>query len=83
MSTEDKLPTPPALFRHYKGEIYRMITKGEHADTNHPMIAYQSTDPAKPKIWFHRVEDFFQLVPWEGQMHQRFSPYAGKFPNCS
>jgi len=59
-------------YRHYKGGIYEIVCEARlESDPNVIMIVYKSEDGS---IWTRPRDVFFELVQYEGNSVQRFSP---------
>jgi hypothetical protein len=56
-----KYPEVGALYRHYKGGKYKVITLAKHSETDETMVVYQSIHfgsmHVRPlNMWFEEVE---------------------------
>ena len=50
------------IYKHYKGNVYKVIALAKHSETLEDMVVYSSLDNAKtwvrPKtMWFETVDD--------------------------
>jgi hypothetical protein len=75
MSAE-KLPplitTPPGLYRHYKGNLYRVQGTVRHSETLEPMTLYQALYAAK-SLWVRPAAMFNESVIVDGAPQARFA----------
>ena len=63
--------SPAGLYRHYKGNLYRVIGEARHSETKEALIVYVSaTDEAE--MWVRPKAMFFETVPVEGIERPRF-----------
>ena len=57
------MPTPGSLYRHFKGNYYRIIGVGTHTETEEILVIYKKDDEAL--IWARPLDMFFDLVDHE------------------
>jgi hypothetical protein len=58
-------------YRHYKGNIYEVITRGKHSETEELMVVYRDTkDPSK--VWIRPWHMFLERIIYEGKVVPRF-----------
>ncbi len=63
-------------FKHYKGNIYRMIGEARHSETLEDMVVYQAMY-GDHKIWVRPKQMFFEEVTLpNGERVPRFAPCA-------
>lgn len=62
---------PGKIYKHYKGNEYRVIGVGKHTETGEDFVVYQS--PEGGQIWIRPVVMFFEVVEWQGNKVPRFS----------
>ncbi|MEG0385661.1 MAG: DUF1653 domain-containing protein [Solibacillus sp.] len=55
-------------YKHYKGNIYTIITIGKHTETNEELVVY--TD--EKEVWVRPAEMFFGVIIMDGIEIQRF-----------
>ena len=66
------MPKVGAVYRHYKGNIYKVLHLARHSETHEEVVVYQSvTDPEK--IWVRPLGMFMEEVEWEGKTVLRFA----------
>jgi hypothetical protein len=75
MSAE-KLPplitTPPGLYRHYKGNLYRVLDTVRHSETLEPMTLYQALY-GEQGLWVRPAAMFEEQVVIDGVAQARFT----------
>lgn len=70
-----KLPHSLQKYRHYKGNLYRVLCTGKDAKTDEPVVIYQCN---KTKlIWVRSAEEFCGLVEKNGYSERRFQLERG------
>lgn len=69
------------IYRHYKGNFYRVIGAARHTETLEELVVYQSLY-GDFGIWVRPLSMFLEEVEWEGRAVPRFVFYcdAGKEP---
>ncbi|MET1114122.1 MAG: DUF1653 domain-containing protein [Comamonas sp.] len=65
-------PTPPGLYRHYKGGLYEVIDMVRHSETLEPMTLYRALYGARG-LWVRPAAMFAQEVVIDGQRQLRFA----------
>jgi len=75
--TESPLPplpaTPkPGLYRHYKGNDYRVLGIARHSETLEPMVMYQALY-GEGGIWVRPAAMFTETVEFGGGRVARFA----------
>lgn len=76
MSIENLPPlliTPPGLYRHYKGHLYRVLDTVRHSETLEPMTLYRALY-GEQGLWVRPAAMFAQTVVVNGVEQQRFIP---------
>ncbi|MCE9644345.1 DUF1653 domain-containing protein [Candidatus Parcubacteria bacterium] len=61
---------PGQVWRHYKGNHYKIICLGKHSETGEELVAYMRQEDGK--IYFRPLKIFFSEVEWEGKKMPRF-----------
>lgn len=64
-------PTKYQRFRHYKGNLYEVITEAKHSETNQTLVIYRSLDEPG-KIWARPKDMFYGTVEINCQIIPRF-----------
>lgn len=58
------------IWKHYKGNHYKIIVVGVHSETGEELVAYQRQEDGK--VYFRPIELFFSNVEKEGETVPRF-----------
>jgi hypothetical protein len=67
-------PQAGEVYRHYKGDRYRVVLLAEHSNDNEWMVVYEATYEHPDAPYFTRpLREWREEVAWEGQAHQRFT----------
>lgn len=64
---------PGGTYRHYKGNVYKVVGVGKMEATQEDVVVYQSLDHGSP-LWIRPLEEFEAQVEWEGKTVTRFRP---------
>ena len=77
MSSLPPLPTEPrpGLYRHYKGNDYRVLHLARHSETLEPLVVYQALY-GDHGIWVRPAGMWSEIVEVNGKRVTRFA-YAG------
>ncbi len=78
MSIENLLsltPTPPGLYRHYKGNLYEVLDTVRHSETLEPMTLYRALY-GEHGLWVRPAAMFVENVVIEGVEQARFARLA-------
>ncbi|HWC57877.1 MAG TPA: DUF1653 domain-containing protein [Candidatus Paceibacterota bacterium] len=68
--TNEKLK-PGQLYRHYKGNHYKILVLGKHSETGEELVAYERQEDGH--VYFRPISMFFETVEWEGKTVPRFT----------
>ena len=60
------------LYRHYKGNVYRVIAVGKHSETLEDMVIYQGVKNGE--YWVRPAQMWNEDVCVNGETLKRFSP---------
>jgi hypothetical protein len=60
------------LYRHFKGGIYKFITRATNTETLEDVVVYQSI--ADGKFWVRPASMFFEYIETESYKGFRFTP---------
>jgi hypothetical protein len=81
MITDDDLPTltptPPGLYRHYKGMLYEVIDTVRHSETLEPMTLYRALYGQRG-LWVRPAAMFAEEVLIDGRLRPRFEKCTGE-----
>lgn len=58
------------IYKHYKGNLYKVIALAKHSETMEDMVVYSSLDNSK--IWTRPAKMWFETVDNVGEL--RFTP---------
>jgi len=74
MSDFAPLPTEPkpGLYRHYKGNDYRVIGIARHSETLEPLVVYQALY-GEHGTWVRPALMFVEMVEIDGKQVPRFT----------
>ena len=64
------------IYRHYKGNLYEVLSTGRHSETEEWMVIYK-TLYGDSSIWIRPFDMFTEMVEVDGKMEKRFD-YMGK-----
>lgn len=64
-------PTPPGLYRHYKGMLYEVVGTARHSETLEPMTVYRALY-GEHGLWVRPAAMFAETVTIDGQERPRF-----------
>ncbi len=65
----DKIET--GIYRHFKGNLYRVIGTVYHSETQEELVLYQALY-GEMQFWVRPIAMFTELVMHEGKQVQRF-----------
>ena len=60
-------------YRHFKGNIYRVLHIAKHSETLEEMVVYQAMY-GEGGIWVRPKSMFEEVIERDGQTFRRFSP---------
>ena len=61
----------PGLYRHFKGNMYRVIGTARHSETMEEMVVYQALY-GEMGLWVRPRNMFLETVERDGKIFQRF-----------
>ena len=81
MAKGDPVPPLPAqapqkgeVYRHYKGDQYRVVLLAEHSNDAEWMVVYEAMYEHPDAPYFTRpLREWDQMIEWEGSRVQRFT----------
>ncbi len=65
----------PGLYRHYKGNEYRVIGLARHSETLEPLVAYQALYGERG-LWVRPAAMFTETIMIDGRDTPRFARIA-------
>jgi len=72
-------PTPPGLYRHYKGLLYEVVGMARHSETLEPLTLYRALY-GRRELWVRPAAMFEEQVLIDGQWRQRFEKCESNSP---
>lgn len=69
-------PLERGVWRHYKGNLYRVLDEATHSETLEPMVIYQALYGTRG-LWVRPRAMFLETVTIEGRQSPRFA-YIGE-----
>ncbi len=69
----ENAPKAGEEYRHYKGDLYRVVLLAEHSNDNEWMVVYEPMYPNPDAPFFTRpLREWEQVVEWQGRKVPRF-----------
>ena len=65
------IPTPPGLYRHYKGFLYEVLGTARHSETRESMTVYRALY-GDHGLWVRPTAMFEEMVLVDGAPRPRF-----------
>jgi hypothetical protein len=65
------------IYRHYKGNLYEVLSIARHSETEEWMIVYRTLYEETSTVWVRPYEMFTESVELKDKMVKRFE-YMGK-----
>lgn len=62
----------PGIYRHFKGNRYRVLCIAKHSETLEPMVVYQALY-GEGGTWVRPASMWLETVERDGMTHQRFT----------
>ena len=66
----------PGVYRHFKGNEYRLLYVAHHSETLEPMVVYQAMYGDKG-VWVRPLSMWDETVERDGAVYKRFT-YIGE-----
>lgn len=66
----------PGVYRHFKGNEYRLLYVARHSETLEPMVVYQALYGDKG-VWVRPLNMWDETVERDGAVYKRFT-YIGE-----
>ena len=63
----------PGLYRHFKGNLYRLLYVAKHSETLEPMVVYRPLYGERG-LWVRPASMWNETVERDGKLYRRFSP---------
>ncbi len=61
----------PGVYRHFKGNMYRVVAMARHSETMEEMVVYQALY-GEMGLWVRPRSMFLETVERDGKVFQRF-----------
>lgn len=74
-------PTPPGLYRHYKGGLYQVLDMVRHSETLEPMTLYRALYGERG-LWVRPAAMFQESVDIAGLRQPRFARLGDYSPEA-
>jgi len=72
------MQTKPGIYKHYKGNRYKVHFISKHSETLKEFVIYEALyNNSESKFWSRPIELFIDEIEWEGKMVPRFK-YLGE-----
>ena len=71
------MPLETGLYRHYKGNLYKVMMTARHSETEEWMVVYKALY-GEEGFWVRPYEMFIGKVEVDGQMVERFEKIEGE-----
>jgi hypothetical protein len=69
----DNAPQPGEKYRHYKGDLYKIVLLAEHSNDDEWMVVYEPQYENPDTPYFTRpLKDWLEIVEWNGESVTRF-----------
>ena len=65
----------PGLYRHFKGNYYRVLSIARHSETTEAMVVYQALY-GNGGIWVRQADMWNETVKRDGEEIRRFQPLS-------
>jgi len=62
---------PKGLYKHFKGNIYKVLDTAKHSETLEEHVVYVSIDN-EADLWIRPVSMFLEVIECDGKRFQRF-----------
>ena len=68
---------PPGIYRHFKGNNYRVLYVARHSETMKPMVVYRALY-GDGGVWTRPADMWNETVERDGKTYQRFRPLSAQ-----
>ena len=68
---------PAALYRHFKGNVYRVLSIARNSENLEPMVVYKALY-GDGGVWVRPAEMWTETVERDGETYQRFRPLSAE-----
>ncbi len=63
----------PGIYKHFKGDLFKVIGEALHSETLEPMVVYKHVYGNDQGLWVRPASMWNELVEKDGVMVERFS----------
>lgn len=73
--TDEKKPKIGGIYKHFKGNIYKVIDIVRHSETTEEMVLYKPLYKSKDfpnQMWVRPIEMFLEIIESDGKKIPRF-----------
>jgi len=67
----ENMKIPKGLYKHFKGNIYKILDTAKHSETLEEHVVYVSIDN-EADLWIRPVSMFLEVIERDGKRFQRF-----------
>jgi hypothetical protein len=69
----ESCPKAGETYKHYKGDLYRIVLLAEHSNDNEWMVVYEAMYEHPDAPYFTRpLRQWHERIEWKGEMKKRF-----------
>ena len=72
-----RIPKAQEIYRHFKGNLYQIVTIAEHTETGEQMVVYQAMYGERG-VWVRPKSMFEEVIERNGKIFRRFSPISAE-----
>ena len=70
----ENTPKTGEIYRHYKGDLYKIVALALHSTDNEYTVVYEALYPnPAAKLFTRPLKVWSEVVEWEGKKVQRFT----------
>ena len=70
----DNAPLPEEVYKHYKGDSYRVVSLALHSNDDEWMVVYEPMYEHPDAAYFTRpLREWREIVEWDGKQVERFT----------
>lgn len=76
------MPPVPGIYRHYKGQRYRVLGTANHSETMEPLVVYKALY-GEYGLWVRPAAMFVETIELEGEPIERFALEQADAPDVA
>ena len=69
-------PVKPGVYRHFKGNLYRVLFSARHSETGEEMVVYRALYGERG-VWVRPASMWNEVIERDGKTYRRFT-YIGE-----